>query len=259
MLSFRDRFFTPKVAQAIVSPSAILAAGAGAALGILVASGPLMPVAAVGLGAAALAVRVGLAVPRAPREDRIDPFTVDEPWRRLTQDALAARRQFTEAVGRTRPGPIQDRLGEIGSRIEEHVREAWATARSGHALSEAYRRLDPAEDQAALAALMPETGWDDTTRATAASLQAQIDTARRMYDTMTRTQATLGLLNARLGEAVTRCIELSVDAYRPERFSEVESTLGQINDELDAVRQAIEVTAEVERSGSAATSGGAGG
>ena len=44
-MSFRDRFFTPKVARATTSPSAILAAGAGAAVGMLIL--PVAPVGAV--------------------------------------------------------------------------------------------------------------------------------------------------------------------------------------------------------------------
>ena len=39
--SFRDRFFTPKVAQAIMSPGGILLAGAGAAVAII-AGAPLV-------------------------------------------------------------------------------------------------------------------------------------------------------------------------------------------------------------------------
>src|SRR4051812_49532928 len=57
-LSFRDRFFTPRVAKAITSPLGILLAGAGASIGILVGA----PIAvAAGIGAAAWAARVGAA------------------------------------------------------------------------------------------------------------------------------------------------------------------------------------------------------
>ena len=59
--SFRDRFFTPPVARAITSPSGILLAGAGASAAILAG----LPIAAIaGLGAAAWAARVAVAVPR---------------------------------------------------------------------------------------------------------------------------------------------------------------------------------------------------
>ena len=248
-MSFRDRFFTPKVARAIVSPSAIVATGAGAALGILVASGWGIPVAAIGLAVAALAVRVGVAIPRDARPDRIDPFTIDEPWRRLVQDALAARRQFADAVGRTLPGPIRDRLTTIGERIEDNVSEAWATARAGHALSDAYKRVDVAGAQQELDAVRSGNAGSAASAATIEALEAQLATARRMSDTISTTHDTLRLLNARLDEAVTRCIELSVGAFRPDQFAQVEGDLGSITGELESLRQAIDVTADAERHG----------
>ena len=56
-MSFRDRLYTTRVAKAMMSPSAIVVTGAGAALGILVGAGPI--------GAVLLGGR--LARPRRPR------------------------------------------------------------------------------------------------------------------------------------------------------------------------------------------------
>lgn len=254
MPSFRDRFLTPKVAQAIVSPSAIVATGAGAALGILVASGPMMPVAAVGLGALALAVRVGLAVPRAPRGERIDPFQLQEPWRRLTQAAIASRLQFQRTAGQIPPGPIRDRLQAIGGQIDHMVDDVWATAKGGHRLDAAYAQLNPAEDAAALDALRRRGVADPTAQATEASLLAQLDAAQRIATTRTQAEDRLRLLNARLEEAVARCIELSVGGFRPDEFAALEGSIGSITDELEALRQAVEVTQAIGRGG--ATAGG---
>ena len=61
MTSFRDRFFTPKVARAMMSPLGIVLAGAGAAAGIVVG---LPLVAAAGVGALAWGGRVLAAVPK---------------------------------------------------------------------------------------------------------------------------------------------------------------------------------------------------
>src|SRR6476619_1215320 len=94
-LSLRDRFFTPPVARATTSPLAIIAVGAGVSLGI--ASGAGIIGAAV-LGVLAWAGRVAAAIPRAPADARIDPFTLAEPWRRYVTDALQARARFHEAV-----------------------------------------------------------------------------------------------------------------------------------------------------------------
>src|SRR5687768_16491380 len=98
-LSLRDRFFTPPVARAITSPSGILALGAGAGIGILTGGGVL---AAAIFGLAAIAGRVSLAIPRTPKAERIDPFTLSEPWRHYVQDALQAHNRFTEAVNSAR-------------------------------------------------------------------------------------------------------------------------------------------------------------
>jgi hypothetical protein len=88
-LSFRDRFFSPKVAHAVTSPSAILATGATAAVGAL-AFGPIGLLA----GLIGYAARVGIAIPRGGRGPRIDPFGVKDPWRRFVSDALSTRRRY---------------------------------------------------------------------------------------------------------------------------------------------------------------------
>jgi hypothetical protein len=104
--SLRDRFFTRQVARAITSPVGILLGG-GVAAATIVAGVPLL--AALPLGVAVWAGKVALSIPRR-RGERIDPFTLQEPWRRYVQEALQARNRFDEAVGRTRPGPLRDHL-----------------------------------------------------------------------------------------------------------------------------------------------------
>ena len=76
--SFRDRFLTPKVAEAMMSPLGIVLFGAAAAGAILIGA-PI--VAAAGIGAVAWGGRVLAAVPRDPsRGDRIEPSTHKDPW-----------------------------------------------------------------------------------------------------------------------------------------------------------------------------------
>lgn len=250
MTSFRDRFFTPKVATAMMSPSGIVAAGTGAAAGVLVggAAGPVGAlVGGIVGGVLAWGARVGVAIPRAPSRDRIDPFTVQEPWRRLTQDALGARTQFTDAVRRTPDGPVKERLATIGSEIDDLIDQAWAAARGGHELAGAYSRIDARGAQAELDRIRATDAQSSpTVRATVAALEAQLSTAHRMYDTITATRDRLGLLNARLDEAVARCIELSVGAFRPDEFARVEDDVVAMTDELEALRGALAETAEAD-------------
>src|SRR3954447_6123610 len=115
MASFRDRFLTPRVAHAITSPSAIALTGAGAAAAILLGLGPI---GAVVLGAGAYAGRVLAAVPRAPKRPGINPKELDEPWRGLVQQILDASRRFDRALQGVRSGPLRDRLGQLGERLE---------------------------------------------------------------------------------------------------------------------------------------------
>src|SRR5918994_330650 len=139
--SFRDRFFTAQVARAITSPLGILLGG-GVAAATIVAGAPL--VAALPLGVAVWAGKVALSIPRQRRGERIDPFTLQEPWRRYVQEALQARNRIDEAVGRTRPGPLRDHLAEIAARMHTGVEECWLIAKRGQTLVEARRGIDVA-------------------------------------------------------------------------------------------------------------------
>lgn len=242
-LSLRDRFFTPPVARAITSPTGILALGAGAGVGILTGGGI---VAAVVLGLVAFAGRVGLAIPRAPQEERIDPFTLSEPWRRYVQDALQAHTRFREAVRGARPGPTQDRLRQIDDRVDIGVREVWRIARRGHDLVDARRRLDPEAIRRDIAATEADTAqpWavGSTRERTMEALQAQLATVERLERVIGDADSRLRLLNARLDEAAARTIELAVQASDVADLGGLGDDVDQMVDEMEALRLAIEET-----------------
>lgn len=244
--TFRDRFFTPQVARALWSPLGILAAGAGAAAGIVVG---LPILAAAGVGAAAYAVRVAAAIPKGKDADGIDPFALDDPWRSFVWQAKRAQRQFAEEVKRAKDGPLKDRLREIEERIDTGVEECWQVAQGGHALTQARARVDLASVTTQLSQLPTGAQLDQNPAlvATAKALQSQLDTARRMDQIIVSTQDRLRLLDARLGELVTRVVELSV---RPEGFDDlaaigidVDSVVG----EMEALRLALAETDQAGR------------
>lgn len=249
-LSLRDRFFSPPVARAITSPSGILALGAGAGLGILGGGGIL---AAAILGLVAYAGRVGLAIPRAPEDQRIDPFTLSEPWRYYVRDALEAHVRFREAVRGARAGPTQERLREIDDRVDTGVREVWRIARRGHDLTDARRRLDPQAISAAMAAAQAAADHageqGGTYERTVESLRAQQATVERLEQVIRDADGRLRLLNARLDEAAARTIELAVQAHDVADLSGLGDDVDEMVDEMEALRQAIE-----ETSGGGATS-----
>lgn len=243
--SFRDRFFTPPVARAVTSPSAIIALGAGAALGILVTigtagiAGPIVG----GLlgGALGYGGRVALAIPRNAAGARVDPFAVDEPWRHAVMDANRARARFNEAIRTFQAGPLRDALHETDARLEEAVTECWNVAKQGQLISDARKRIDDRDVQWQLsqaAAAIPPGGAATPTQAqTIASLNAQLASGQRMDQLIRSTYDELQLINARLDEAVTEAIELSVTNRGD--LSPVSQDVAGIVDSLTSLRQAM--------------------
>jgi hypothetical protein len=239
-----ERVRTPAVARAVVSPSALLLAGAGMAGAIL---GGLPIVAAAGVGALAWAARVALAVPRRPAGERIDAFRVGEPWRRFVQDAQQAETRFQNTVRRMRPGPLRERLAAVERRLADGVQECWRIARQGDALVDAFRQLDVADVERERAALEEDRrglGRGDSRaksidRAIAA-VEAQLDSARRI-DSVARDAADrLRVLNAQLDEAVARAVELSVRASDVGDLTPLTDDVDNLVGELESLRQGME-------------------
>lgn len=235
MTAFRDRFFTRPVARAIASPSAILLAGAGTSAAIVMGAGLPVVVAA---GALAYAARVALAIPR-DKSEHIDPRLLREPWRQFVAEALDARHRYDRAVATARPGPLRERLGEIGQRISTGVDECWRIARRGQELEEALRQLeDPRHVQQRL---------EDARRRRAdqrllQALQSQIDSTQRILRVAGDTRDQLRLLDARLDEAVARAVELSLRADDVGDLGGLGSDVDTLVGEMEALRQALDET-----------------
>src|ERR687898_177216 len=117
-----------KTAEAVTAPSAVLLAGAGTAGGGL--AGAALPVAIV-VGLVAYGVRVAFGLPRKPRPERIDLAGLSQPWRAYVKDAMEAQRRYARAVNTAEPGPLHDRLNEIGTRLDAGVRECYRIGRRG--------------------------------------------------------------------------------------------------------------------------------
>jgi hypothetical protein len=242
-LSLRDRFFTPRVARAMMSPSGILLAGGGVALGVVAG----LPVAAAAvIGAGAWGVRVAAAMRPAQPGERIDPFTLNEPWRAFVQDALSARGRFREATERTRSGPLRDTLREIANRLEDGVNECWRIAKQGEALVQSRRNIqttsidrEVAEAEKAAADRPDDQLWARTLE----SLRAQRATADRMDQVIEKARSELRLLDARMGEAVVRALELSAQTHMDtDSASSLSSDVEGMVTDLEALRQAVEET-----------------
>ena len=241
-----DRVRTRSVAEAVVSPSAILAAGAGTALAL--AFTPLGPLSLLA-GAAAWAARVAMAIPRKPADARIDPFRVADPWRRFVQDAQQAERKFEGVVARAKPGPIQDRLQAIGRRISDGVSEAWRIAQQGDLLDDALRSLNEHEIHAELVEVHEEQrrlrqgdAAHESLARTRAAVEAQLASAQRLRSVAEDARNRLRLLNAQLDEAVARSLEISLHAGDVSQLGPLTQDVEGVVGELESLRQALEET-----------------
>ncbi len=229
----------------MVSPSGIVLAGAGASAAILAGLGPLGPLALLAAGAA-WAARVAFAIPRDPRGERIDPFTLGEPWRKFVQEALQAQVRFGRAVDEADAGPLRDRLREIAERMDTGVKESWRIAKRGEQLVGVSEQIDVAEIQRQLLQVQRDMGekWADATSLQRAqeSLEAQLATADRVQQVIGDAYSRLRLLDARMDEAVARGLELAVRASDVDELSGLGADVDGLVTEMESLRQALEET-----------------
>lgn len=229
-----------RAGRALRSPLAAALTVVGAVAGLVVGGAEVVPIAALGAGGygvgAALAAVVGRGGRRgARRGERIDPFTLGEPWRSRVQAALGARRRYDEALRGTREGPLRERLVDIGERIDDGVQACWRIAAQGHALDKGTGSIGAAGVRARLAAA-EEDGPDDPR---VASLRAQLASADRVAATAADAESRLALLTARLDEAAARAIELSLGAGTDADISGLGSDVDDVVDQLESLRLAI--------------------
>src|SRR2546430_14408330 len=143
---------------------------------------------------------------------------------------MEAQRRYGRAVATAEPGPLHDRWGEIGGRLDAGVRECCRIGRRGAALdtglaglqtgvawSDLMHGLDnyrvPAElrervqqgesihDHPALADELVKCGMDEQALEKLQALQAQVLSAQRLSKVAENARSRLELLNARLDEA----------------------------------------------------------
>jgi hypothetical protein len=234
--SFRDRFFTPPVARAMMSPLGILLFGGAAAAGI-VAGLPI--IAGLGVGAIAWAGKVFRAVPQDSKSDRVDPFTLSEPWRTYVQSAQTAKLRFDRTIDGTRAGPIRDRLSELSSKLTDAIDDCWRIASRGDDIDHALAQVNTTQAQLELAEARQHLRERSTPalESTVRSLEAQLGSAQRMQNVSNDARDRLRLLDARFDELVARAAEVSVGAADSGGLSDDVDGLAL---ELEALRQALE-------------------
>ncbi len=187
-------------------------------------------------------------------------MALSEPWRRYVREALRARRRFDEVVRAARSGPVRERLGEIGGRLDAAAQECWRVARHGDALDEGVQSLDLHEvtsrlDQVrATRAESPaeSPGADQSFDGTVEALEAQLASGQRLAQVASDARARLEVLDARLDEAVARAVELSLSAGDVSDLSGLGADVDQLVDDMEALRQGVEEAGRAARGGSTA-------
>lgn len=233
-MGFRDRFYTPQTARAILSGRILIGIGVAAAM---VVAG-IGWAAAIGVGVAVYAGLVALAIPRPTRPAQIDAFAVGEPWRHFVQGAQRAARQVGESVSTASPGPLRDRLTDIVDKLDHGLEETWRIARRGDELDAAVRRLDPTGLRSKLDTLRSREPSPEVTAAIE-SVEAQLETVDRLRDRSERTADRLRLTRTRLDELAARATEVSVGV---DELAGYEHDVDDLVIELEALRQAVEET-----------------
>lgn len=248
MPSFRDRFFTPRVAEAIMSPLGIVLAGAGAAVGV--ATGlPLVVAAGLGVGAWGARVLAAVGTGRDTSAPRRNAGELSEPWRSYAVQAEDAKQRFDQVVHGVPAGPLRARLDGLSGRLDEGIDESWRIARRGHEIVSAIGTINTQAAERELADLRQAVGDRAPTAAeaaTAAALEAQLASARRLGELATRSRDRLRLLDARFDELVARTVEVSVGGGDSEGLGE---DVDGLVSELEALRIAMEETDRAARGG----------
>lgn len=237
-MAFRDRFFTPATAKAILSWRILLGLAVGVAVGVIV-----NPIAGVGAGVAAYAVSVLLAMPR-PQRVTIDPFSISEPWRHFVQGAQRSRTSLRQAVAAAKDGPLKSRLSDIAGRLEKAVEESWAIAKRGDEIDAAVNRIDPVRLRSQLTTLRKAEAASDDRSAAIASVESQLASADRLKALSATTADRLRLTQARLDELVARAAEVSVGASDTDTY---EHDVDNLVVELEGLRLAVAETNETNK------------
>ncbi len=240
VVSLRDRFFTPKVAKAIMSPLGIVLFGVGTAAGIVVG----LPVVAAGaIGVLAWGGRVAAAVPgAAPESARVPASSLSEPWRTYAVQAEDAKKRFDQVVGTVRSGPLRERLQQLSGRLDEGIDESWRIARRGHEIVGAIGKIDTMSAQRELDDMRGSIGSRTPSASeseTMTSLSAQLASAKRLVSLADRSRDRLRLLDARFDELVARTVEVSVGTGDTDVLGD--DVDGLVN-ELESLRMAMEET-----------------
>jgi len=163
----------------------------------------------------------------------VDPAAVPAAYRGAVDDALRARAQFGELVAGLRDGPLQDRMGELGTRLDAGVLAVWRTAVQAADIDRVAATLDTERVTAELKQARRTGAPDDVVTA----LQDRFASTQRLLNSRDELRDRLPVLEARLGTAVAKAAELTLTspAAAGAEIAGLEADLDDLVGELDAL------------------------
>jgi hypothetical protein len=236
-MGFRDRFYTPTTAKALLSWRILLGVGVGVAMAL---AGLPIGV-AIGVGVALYAASVATAMPKGAPQANIDPFALGEPWRQIMQQAKGSGRKLRSTVAEADSGPLKTTMQGIVDQLERGLGEAWAIAGRGDEIDDAVRRLDPTSLRSKLATLQAQAAAAPSAEhdAAVASVERQIESAERLKTQSAQLAASLRLTQTQLDELVARASEVQLGAVDTAAY---QRDVDDLVVKLEALHQAVEET-----------------
>jgi hypothetical protein len=174
---------------------------------------------------------------RRPPAIAIDPALVSAPFRGAVTDAVRALQQFDELVSAVKPGPLQERLGNLRRRIDAGVTAVWETAQRGTELGRVVSTLDAER----VAADLKAARRADADPAVVDALVARFNATQRLLNSLESLRDRLAVMEAQLATAVASAADVALTAPA-DRLVALEHDLDGLVTELQALAQA---TAEV--------------
>ncbi len=218
--------------------------------------GAIIALAVVAVGLAAVLAYVafsskrGSTVGSRTQQSSIDPFTLQDPWRRHVQNAVGARAKVARAVDMRAEGPTRDRLMDLTREIDDVVARIWEVASEGHRLSSANRlielpTLERRMSEAEIVSANAPVDRSEEAQASLASVRTSVEVARRLAVARTESDTQLRVLGSRLDELVVRTIEITTVQVSPADADALRADLDSMIIDLEGLRQGLHETRQL--------------
>lgn len=176
---------------------------------------------------------------RRRRAEPPEPATVPLPARLvpIVAEAEEVGRRWGAVVATIRPGPLRDRLSELGTRVGLGVAEIRATAARVGEIESVLAALDTEEAVTAYKSAKRSAARGSAPPELPA-LEARFVSVQRLLNLVADAEDRLRLLDARLEAAVARAAEVALTADGG-RLGELDADLDGLLGEVGALRAAL--------------------